>query len=68
MKPIFELQEIEDMLNKHGLETYPGCSVALLESVRTEFGDEIANEVIRSVPDYIIKEAVCYALTIHSLN
>jgi len=65
---MFTLTDIDRLLEKHSLETYSGCSVPLFESVRTEFGDAVANEVIRCIPEHTLKEAVCYALTIHCIG
>jgi len=65
---MFNVTDFDRLLEKHGLETYSGCSVPLFESVRTEFGDAVATEIIRCIPENVFKEAVCYALTVHCLD
>ena len=54
-------------LEKLGLETYPGCRVSLLESVQTEFGDNILQEVFRQLSDDTVIELVHNALLLYGL-
>jgi len=54
-------------LEKLGLETYPGCRVSLLESVQTEFGDNILQEVFRQLSDDTVIELVHNALLSYGL-
>jgi len=54
-------------LEKLGLETYPGCRVSLLESVQTEFGDNILQEVFRQLSDDTVIELVHNALLLYRL-
>lgn len=61
-------KEIDNTLEKHGLETYSGCGSSLMESVRTEFGDKFADEVIRHIPTEAVKEAVYYTLVLFGLE
>lgn len=54
-------------LEKLGLETYPGCRVSLLESVQTEFGDNILHEVFRQLSDDTVIGLVHNALLSYGL-
>lgn len=54
-------------LEKLGLETYPGCRLSLLESVQTEFGDDILREVFSKLSDDTVIEAVYKALLAYGL-
>jgi hypothetical protein len=49
-------------LEKHGLETHPGCRVNLFESVKLEYGEEVAKDVIRYFSDIEVMKAVHNAL------
>ncbi len=54
-------------LEKHGLETYPGCRVDLLESVKQEYGEEVVKDVIRQLSDIEVMTAVHSALLVNGL-
>ncbi len=54
-------------LEKHGLETYPGCRVDLFESVKFEYGEEVAKDVIRQFSDVEVIAAVHSALFVNGL-
>lgn len=49
-------------LDRLGLETYPGCRVPLLESIQTEFGDDVLREVFRNMSDQDVIAAAHRAL------
>jgi hypothetical protein len=49
-------------LEKHGLETHPGCAVDLFESVRFEYGEDVAKDVIKYFSDVEVMKAVHNAL------
>lgn len=61
-------KEIDNTLEKHGLETYPGCGSSLMESVRTEFGDKFADEAMRYIPTDVVKEAVYHTLFLFGIE
>ena len=50
-----------------GLETYPGCAAPLMESVRTEFGEQFLIDVFRGISDDEAKYAVYAALINNSI-
>lgn len=58
---------MKEDLEKLGLETYPGCRISLLESVQTEFGDNILREVFAKFSDDTVIEAVHNALLSYGL-
>ena len=49
-------------LDRLGLETYAGCRVSLLESIQTEFGDDVLREVFRNMSDQDVIAAAHHAL------
>lgn len=58
---------IDQILDRMGLETYPGCAAPLMESVRTEFGEQFLIDVFRSISDDEAKYAVYAALINNSI-
>lgn len=58
---------VDQALTKMGLETYPGCAGPLMESVRTEFGEQFLADVHRGISDYEAKYAVYSALINNSI-
>lgn len=55
-------------LERLGLETYPGCRVSLLESVKTEFGEDVLRDVYRNLNDTVVIRAVARALVENGLS
>lgn len=49
-------------LDRLGLETYDGCRVSLLESIQTEFGDDVLKEVFQNMSDQDVIAAAHHAL------
>jgi hypothetical protein len=58
---------IDQTLARMGLETYPGCAAPLMESVRTEFGEQFLIDVFRGISDDEAKYAVYAALINNSI-
>lgn len=57
-------KDLDNFLEKAGLETYKGCAVPLIESVAIEFGQDIAIAALRHIQlsDREVKSAVYRAL------
>jgi|TARA_B100001094_G_scaffold50444_1_gene46029 hypothetical protein len=61
------VENLKLMLEKHGLETYPGCRLDLFQSVKEEYGEAIANDVIRYFSDIEMMNAVYNALLVNGI-
>lgn len=59
--------KLKTVLESHGLETYIGCRVQLLKSIKEEYGQEVVDDVIRQFTDAEVMQAVQYALVVNGL-
>lgn len=64
----YDTTKLKTVLESYGLETYIGCRVRLLKSIREEYGQDVVDDVIRQFTDIEVMQAVQYALVINGLT